>query len=65
VHLSELGHPVIGDRKYGADATFERRIRLHACYLSVMHPETNIRLEFKSGLPKGFLTLRPQKELYK
>jgi len=65
VHLSELGHPVIGDRKYGADATFERRIRLHACYLSVMHPETNIRLEFNSGLPKGFLTLRPQKELYK
>jgi 23S rRNA pseudouridine1911/1915/1917 synthase len=65
VHLSDIGHPVVGDRRYGADATFERRIRLHACYLSFSHPQTNIRLEFKSGLPKGFLTLRPEDEQYK
>ena len=33
VHLSEMGCPVVGDRRYGADARYERRIRLHAFYL--------------------------------
>jgi 23S rRNA pseudouridine1911/1915/1917 synthase len=65
VHLSDIGHPVIGDRKYGADASYERRIRLHACYLKIMHPVTNDWLEFNSGLPKGFLSLKPQDEKYK
>jgi 23S rRNA pseudouridine1911/1915/1917 synthase len=65
VHLSDFGHPVIGDRRYGADATYERRIRLHACFLSVRHPITNQQIEFKSGLPKGFLTLKMENEVYK
>jgi len=65
VHLSEMKCPVVGDRRYGADATYERRIRLHAFYLSIRHPDTGTIMEFKSRMPKGFLELKPHNESYK
>jgi 23S rRNA pseudouridine1911/1915/1917 synthase len=65
VHLSEMDCPVVGDRRYGADATYDRRIRLHAFYLSVIHPVTGRLIEAKSKMPKGFLVLKPQDEKYK
>jgi 23S rRNA pseudouridine1911/1915/1917 synthase len=65
VHLSEMDCPVVGDRKYGADDRFERRIRLHAYYLAISHPATGEALEFKSKMPKGFLVLKPEDEKYK
>ncbi len=65
VHLSEMDCPVVGDRKYGADDKFERRIRLHAYYLSILHPGTGEAIEFKSKMPKGFLILKPEDEKYK
>ncbi len=65
VHLSDIGHPVVGDRKYGADATWKRRIRLHGYYLRIRHPKTDEWLEFRSDLPKGFLVLHPKHENYK
>lgn len=65
VHLSEMDCPVVGDRRYGADATFERRIRLHAFYLSIRHPVTGKLIDFKSKMPKGFLTLKAGDEKYK
>ena len=57
VHLSEMGHPLVGDRRYGADDTIFRRIRLHACYLGFKHPVSGRFLEFESPMPKGFLSL--------
>ncbi len=65
VHLSEMGHPVVGDRRYGADDRYERRIRLHAYYLSFKHPVTGEQLEVKSKMPKKFLVLLPEDEQYK
>jgi 23S rRNA pseudouridine1911/1915/1917 synthase len=65
VHLSEMECPVVGDRRYGADATYERRIRLHAFYLSIRHPVTGKLIDFKSKMPKGFLELKPGNEKYK
>lgn len=65
VHLSEMGCPVVGDRRYGADATFQRRIRLHAHYLAFRHPETEAVMEFKSKMPRGFLVLKEENEKYK
>jgi len=65
IHLSGMGCPVVGDRRYGADARFERRIRLHAFYLSFPHPVTDEYKEFKSKMPKGFLVLKPENEKYK
>ncbi|TSA23593.1 MAG: RluA family pseudouridine synthase [Bacteroidetes bacterium] len=65
VHLSESGYPVVGDRKYGADDRFVRRIRLHAYYLAMKHPVTEAPLELKCKMPKGFLVLKPEDEKYK
>jgi 23S rRNA pseudouridine1911/1915/1917 synthase len=65
VHLAEMGCPVVGDRRYGADATYERRIRLHAYYLSMKHPITGSLIEAKSRMPKGFLVLKNENEKYK
>jgi 23S rRNA pseudouridine1911/1915/1917 synthase len=65
VHLSEIGHPIVGDRKYGASKDFIRRIRLHAYSLFLSHPVTGIALKINSTLPKGFLSLKDRNELYK
>ncbi len=59
VQLAALGHPVIGDRKYGAKfgAKFDgktdpaRRLALHACELKFRHPVSGAPMEFHSALP--------------
>lgn len=54
VHLSAIGHPVAGDRLYGAaedPGLPEGRIFLHSQKLSFVHPETGCRLAFTSFLP--------------
>jgi 23S rRNA pseudouridine1911/1915/1917 synthase len=65
VHMSDLGCPIVGDRKYGASDEFKRRVRLHAYSLSFPHPITGQILTVKSELPKGFLTLKAGNERYK
>ncbi|MBM3460510.1 MAG: RluA family pseudouridine synthase [Armatimonadetes bacterium] len=51
VHLAGLGHPVAGDRKYGARTDPARRLALHAATLSFVHPVRGERLQFSSPLP--------------
>jgi 23S rRNA pseudouridine1911/1915/1917 synthase len=65
VHLSDIGCPIIGDRKYGASEKFKRRVRLHAYSLSFHHPSTAKRITVKSAMPEGFLSLKPKDEKYK
>jgi 23S rRNA pseudouridine1911/1915/1917 synthase len=65
VHLSDIGCPIIGDRKYGASAEFSRRIRLHAYSLSFPHPADGRTIIVKSPMPEGFLTLKQKDEHYK
>ncbi len=65
VHLAEAGYPVVGDRRYGADAAVKRRIRLHAYSLALPHPGDGRPLHFELPMPDGFLTLEPRDENYK
>ncbi len=65
VHLAEAGHPVVGDRRYGADAKVKRRIRLHAYYLALPHPAHGRPLHVELPMPAGFLVLGEQDESYK
>jgi 23S rRNA pseudouridine1911/1915/1917 synthase len=51
VHLESLGHPIVGDKKYGSTQNPLRRMALHAYELSFIHPITSIGLEFKSLIP--------------
>lgn len=59
VHLSELGHPVAGDKKYGAKGNPLGRLGLHAGVLEIIHPVTKnpLVLEAKADkrlkLPSG------------
>ena len=52
VHLSELGHPIIGDEKYGSVSDPAGRLGLHAFWLSFAHPVTNEEMKFELALPE-------------
>jgi len=65
VHLSDIGCPIVGDRKYGASEEFKRRVRLHAHSLSFPHPISGKTIIVKSQMPEGFLSLKLKNEKYK
>ena len=51
VHLSAIGHPVLGDAIYGGKADLLSRQFLHAHLLGIRLPSDNKYIEFKSELP--------------
>jgi len=65
VHLSDMGHPVVGDAQYGGrrransieDPLLQSYMKaldrqmLHAFTLGITHPITNEQMEFKSEMP--------------
>src|SRR6516164_3850708 len=51
VQLAALGHPIIGDLKYGASTDPARRLALHSCALNFRHPVSGALMEFHSALP--------------
>lgn len=57
VQLAALGHPIIGDRKYGARTDPARRLALHACELKFRHPVSGASMEFRSPLPQRLMAL--------
>jgi 23S rRNA pseudouridine1911/1915/1917 synthase len=54
VHLSHIGHPVAGDRKYGAKTDPLGRLCLHADCLVFKHPLGGKIMEFERAEPKEF-----------
>lgn len=54
VHASEMGHPISGDRKYGATASRAGRLCLHAKSLRFAHPITRKDLSFEAPVPQVF-----------
>jgi 23S rRNA pseudouridine1911/1915/1917 synthase len=60
VQFSAIGHPVVGDRKYHAGESAERRIArvaLHAAYLQFTHPVTGESVTIESPPPADFRSL--------
>ncbi len=57
VHLAEIGHPVAGDKKYGAKTDPLSRLGLHSYILSFKHPITGEPLRFETILPGKFKNL--------
>jgi len=52
LHLSHIGHPIVGDFLYGTEIeTLPERFALHSAYLALNHPITGERLEYESALP--------------
>jgi|AntDeeMinimDraft_4_1070355.scaffolds.fasta_scaffold03506_4 tRNA pseudouridine65 synthase/23S rRNA pseudouridine1911/1915/1917 synthase len=46
-HLSEKGHPILGDKKYGAKISLKNGIALCATHLGFEHPVTGKALDFE------------------
>ena len=60
VHMEVLGHPVVGDYKYGSIEDSLNRLGLHAFRLAFMHPITHEEMEFETPFPVAFLDLFPE-----
>lgn len=59
VHMQSIGHPVVGDRKYGHgnDSSPVDRLCLHARTLEFIHPMTEKKVRFEAAAPKEFTRL--------
>jgi len=65
VHLAGIGHPIVGDRKYGNAKDPYAGLALHAQSISFRHPFSGQRLTFAAKVPEYFHKLVrgiPQKE---
>lgn len=54
VCFSSLGHPIIGDKKYGAKKNPIGRLGLHAYYLEFNHPINNKKIVIEDEIPNDF-----------
>ncbi|HEY0593698.1 MAG TPA: RluA family pseudouridine synthase [Thermoanaerobaculia bacterium] len=57
-HLSEAGHPIAGDARYGAKTDPIGRLALHARLLGFAHPITGRAMRFEAPVPDAFASLR-------
>ncbi|GAA0851543.1 RluA family pseudouridine synthase [Bifidobacterium pullorum subsp. gallinarum] len=57
VHLSHMGHPLLGDSLYGGPALFSRQA-LHGERLLFHHPLTGERVEVQAPWPQDMMELR-------
>ena len=55
VQIAGLGHPIVGDRKYGATTDPARRLALHSCELTFRHPISGTSMEFHSPMPSPLM----------
>ena len=57
VHLAGIGHPIVGDRKYGREGDSHASLALHARTISFKHPFTGKPLVFSAKVPGHFSRL--------
>ena len=62
VHMATIGHPVVGDRKYGNgnESSPIDRLCLHARTLEFIHPMTEKKVRFEASTPKEFARIFTQ-----
>ena len=57
VHLADIGHPVVGDQKYGKGNEAHKRLALHARSISFRHPSSGEQITFETKVPVYFSKL--------
>jgi 23S rRNA pseudouridine1911/1915/1917 synthase len=57
VHLKDMGHSIIGDKKYGSTTNPIGRLGLHAHILAFKHPVSGRVMRFETEVPKKFTSL--------
>lgn len=53
-HLAHLGHPIVGDVRYGGKAAPGEGLCLHAMELTFPHPRTGETVTFAAPVPESF-----------
>ncbi|MBE6148418.1 MAG: RNA pseudouridine synthase [Firmicutes bacterium] len=62
VHLNDIGHPIVGDKKYGKWKKEPlKRLCLHATKLELIHPTLNRLITFTDETPSEFECLITKK----
>ena len=51
IQLSHIGHPIVGDKKFGSITKMQSRIALHSWKLKFNHPITNAEIQVIAPLP--------------
>lgn len=69
LHMSHLGHPLLGDSTYGFKPNRLKglevpRVMLHSTELRVAHPESGEELSLTTDLPEDFHVLRDKLSMY-
>lgn len=57
VHMADLGHSVVGDKKYGTKEPGIKRLCLHAASLTLVHPFSKEPMTFEAKIPGYFNAL--------
>lgn len=57
VHLQDIGHPIVRDKKYGAKTNPLKRLGLHATTIAFIHPRTDKLVRYTVKPPKSFYRL--------
>lgn len=57
VHMQDIGHSLIADKKYGATTNPIGRLGLHSRVLGFIHPVTKESLRFQTAIPRKFTRL--------
>ncbi|MDI3540942.1 MAG: rRNA synthase [Thermosediminibacterales bacterium] len=52
VHMAYIGHPLVGDIKYGPKKTELKGQALHAWFIGFNHPRSGKYMEFRTSLPE-------------
>lgn len=60
VHLADMGHPIVGDQKYGKPEDRKKPLALHAHKLTLTHPHTRERMTFVAAEPERLLRWLPR-----
>jgi len=54
VQFADIGHPLVGDTRYGRNETGRERLCLHAKSIAFNHPHSGERLTFDTPIPEIF-----------
>jgi 23S rRNA pseudouridine1911/1915/1917 synthase len=54
VHMNDIKHPIVGDKKYGAFKDPLKRLGLHAHKLEFIHPVTHKLISINAKIPRKF-----------
>lgn len=57
VHMQGIGHPIVGDKKYGSTVSPIARLGLHARILAFIHPMSLENVSFETPVPRNFLNV--------